>query len=436
MIRVTRNTARWIQLAGLVIAILGLAGFWLGRDVARSSLGSDQRDVLGIDDDAFFASFVVAGRDVFYEPGTRTPVLDEDGEIDYYEYEGRKTVDGTNTDTILYVSIIENAITMVAIPRDLFVGDGVDRINGVFARHGPDGLRQQVSDLLGVPVDYYAIINLDIFRDVVDALGGVEVNVPTRMYYEDRAGGLTIDIHPGLQVLDGETASEFVRYRQFQRGDIDRLDNVKQLAYAMLARLKQLNVRAVARIPELVDTVMRDVETNVSPALVRQLIPRIGRLEIRETATLPTEEVERPVDEGESVAIGLEVDTARLRPFLAATFGGSAGAPVAEAPEAGLRIVNRSGLVGLGEVYRDRLVGLGVPRERIDLREGSLDPTPTRLVTTLSTLTEADYYTSLLGVGIQQVDRLVGPAAFELVLGEDARRRAPEAIAARVDPQR
>jgi len=59
---------------------------------------------------------------------------------------------------------------------------------------------------VGLPVDSYVIINLDLFENVVDALGGVEVNVPYRMLYSDRAAGLSIDLQPGPQVLDGAAA--------------------------------------------------------------------------------------------------------------------------------------------------------------------------------------------------------------------------------------
>lgn len=411
------RNARLLQLLGLVIAITGLAGFWLGHDVDRAQLTQQQRELLGIAEDDFHASFVVAGRDVFYDQnGVATPVYGAGGRIVAWNYRGAKNVHGTQTDTILYVSIVNDSATMIAIPRDLLLDSGTRRINGVYFREGPDGLARRVEDILGLPIDYHAIIDLDIFQNVVNALGGVEVFVPERMYYRDNAANLTIDLHEGLQVLDGEQASDFIRYRQFRRGDIQRLDNVKTLAYAMLERIRSLNVRAVALLPELVDTFFEDVETNASPALVRQILPRIPTFRIQ-SATLPTREVTR------DGASGLVVDEAQIEEFLAATFGG-ATREFAGAPDANLLITNRSGVEDLEAWYRDRLIGYGVPEDRIQVRTGPLDPSPTRLLATIPHWQDADFYTSLLHTGKQQIEQLSPfervSVDLELVLGDDA----------------
>jgi hypothetical protein len=272
-----------------------------------------------------------------------------------------------------------------------------------------------VQDLLGLPVDYYAVINLDLFENVVDALGGVEVNVPYRMDYADHAQQLFIDLYPGPQVLDGEGAAGFVRFRESVRGDLDRLDRVKSLAFAMLQRLRDLNVRAVAMLPELIDVVFADVETNASPALVRELLPRLARIELR-SATLPTYE-----QEGSSAAF---LDRRDVEAFLAATFGGEARAWV-DAPEARVHVVDRTGREGTGAAYVAQLVAMGVPEEHLVLTEASFDPAPSRLVVTAPHWTDADYYAALLGVGKQQIDRLPAVAGravgIQLVLGDDAR---------------
>lgn len=398
-------------------------GFWWTRDADRTELGDQQRELLGIEENQFHASFVVAGRDIDYGPAD--PIYAQDGTIVGWSPRGGSSVQGGRTDTILYVNIVDSTVNMIAIPRDLFVGEGTRRINGAFTREGPDGLVRRVEALVGLPIDYYAIIDLDIFRDVVDALGGVEVNVPERMLYRDDAGGLTIDFQPGPQLLDGQAASEFVRYRQFRRGDIGRLDNVKRLAYAMLAKVKQLNVRAVGVVPDLVSTFFEQVETNASPALARQMLPRVGELEIR-SATLPTVAVERDGSSGEIA------DPRAVEAFLATTFGGTART-FRDAPESTLLISDRSGEDGLGAWYRERLMALGVPAERILVREDGFDPSGTRIVAVDGAWSDADYYTELLGTGKQQVDSLApydGEAVhMELVLGGDALGLAPASAA-------
>jgi len=408
--------ARLVQLLGLIVALSGLAGHWLTRDAERTELGIQQRELLGIEEDVFVASFVIAGRDLLYGEGESTPIYGSGGAIVGWEFDGLVSSRGVNTDTILYVNVIGANVTLIAIPRDVFVGGGTSRINGTLAREGAEGLVRRVEALVGLPIDYYAIIDLTIFQRIVDALGGVEVNVPERMYYRDVAGGLTIDLQPGPQLLDGQAASEFVRYRQFRRGDIDRLDNVKLLAYAMLAKVKQLNVRAVSAVPNLVSTFFEQVETNASPALARRMLPLLSDLEIR-SATLPSVEVER---DGH---LGLLADPVQVERFLAETFGGTART-FREAPEGTLLISDRSGRDGLGAWYRERLVALGVPEDRVLLREGSFEPSGTRVLATAGSWTDADFYTGLLGTGKQQVESLAPQSGrivdMELVLGGDA----------------
>ncbi len=412
--RLRRRRSRWLQLLGLVVAAAGLTGFWLERDVQRGELSDWQREVLGLAEGQTALSFVVAGRDRLYLEDMSTPIYDAEGNIVGWNYRGPRGIDGVNTDTILYLSIVGDDVTLIAIPRDLYVPAQDARINVVYAREGADGLRRTVGEVLGLPVDYHLIVNLDVFKHVVDALGGVEVNVPYRMRYVDVAGGLDIDLMPGPQVLDGKRAADFVRFRETVRGDYDRIDRVKTLAFAMLQRLRDLQLRAVTIIPELVDTLLADVETNASPALLRDLLPRLGRLQIR-AATLPTYEVE-----GSS---RLYVDPLETEAFLATTFGGTART-WADAPDVLLHVSDRSGREGLGEAYLERLVAMGIPEERLLLTRGSLDPAASRLLAVAAHWEDADYYAELLGVGKQQIDRLPFVAGrvvgLQLVIGRDA----------------
>lgn len=424
--RARRRRARLLQLLGLVVASVGLVGFWFDRDVARTELSEFQRELLGVEEGTTVTSFVVAGRDRMYYPELSTPVYGAGGTIVGWDYAGPRGLDGKLTDTILYVSVVGDEVTLVAIPRDLYLDAWQTRINAMYAYQGAEGLRRTVEELLGLPVDYYAVIDLDLFENVVDALGGVEVNVPYRMLYTDRAAGLRIDLQPGPQVLDGSDAAGFVRFRETVRGDLDRLDRIKSLAYAMLRRVRDLNVRAVTVLPELLDVVFADVETNASPALLRELLPRVARFELR-SATLPTYE-----QEGSSAAY---LDRREVEAFLAATFGGEARAWV-DAPEATVQVVDRSGRVGTGVAVVEQLEAMGVPAELLVLSEASFDPAPSRLVVTAPYWSDADFYASLLGIGKQQIDRLPAVAGrvigIQLVLGDDVRapQSAPPTFAA------
>lgn len=415
-------SARLLQLVGAVVALVGLAGFWLSRDVPRNLLDEGQQAVLNAPPGEFQASFVVAGRD--YDHVREAGALSFVGGRCVRSRPGEFVV-SRRTDTILFVSIIGNRVRLISIPRDLYLPEWQTKINAMYLFQGADGLRRSVGEVVGLPIDYYVIINLEIFERLVDALGGVSVNVPYRMDYQDCAADLIIDLQPGSQRLNGEQAAGFVRFRQTPRGDLDRLENLKTLAYAMLARLKELNLRAVGAFPALVDTFFDEVETNASPVLASQLLPRLAQLDIH-TATLPA-----IMSEGSS---NLTIDPSQIEAFLADFFGGRART-LAELPDAPLLITNRSGVPGLGTLIKERLVRLGIPEDRLVLREASLDPTPTRVLAIAERWQDARYYAELFHAGQQQIDRLpvidgVRPG-MELILGQDAQALIGATLVAR-----
>lgn len=418
----TLLSARLLQLVGAVVALVGLAGFWLSRDLPRNLLDEGQQAVLNVLPGEFQASFVVAGRD--FDHVREAGALSFVGGSCVRSRPGEFVV-SRRTDTILFVSIIGNRVRLISIPRDLYLPEWQTKINAMYLFQGAEGLKRSVSAVVGLPIDYYAIINLEIFERLVDVLGGVSVNVPYRMDYQDCAADLVIDLHPGPQRLDGAQAAGLVRFRQTPRGDLDRLDNLKTLAHAMLARLKELNLWAVGVLPALIDTFFAEVETNASPALAAQLLPRLAQLELH-AATLPTVEM--------AGIANLGVNPRQVETFMAELFGGRART-LAELPEALLLITNRSDIPGLERQIKDRLVRMGVPADRLVLREASLDPTPTRVLATAERWQEARYYAELFHAGQQQTDRSpvidgVRPG-MELILGQDAQALADAKLVAR-----
>lgn len=370
----------------------------------------------------FQMSFVLAGRDYNYDEWAG-PLVKRGGEL-VRSYVTEPQL-GIRTDTIIYVNIVGSRVYMISVPRDVMLevprGLGIEPrrvgLNQVYeypqlygTEDRAEALRKAVSNLLDLPVDYYAVVNIDIFKSLVDAVGGVTLEVPQRMYYVDQAGGLTIDLQPGLQHLDGDQAAGFVRYRKLLRGDIDRIENIKTLAYAVLSRLQALNVRAVTALPALLETFFDEVDTNMSLSALSHLVSQLGEVQL-EAATLPTQDVE---GSGRFVrAVPSEVET-----FLAGVFGGQARR-IAGTPRLALMLSNRSGLPGLARRVKAELIGLGVPAAQIRVRQGERDPA-TRVVTTHAGLAAAPFYADLFGVGWQQVDRLKLDEEIEIVLGQDA----------------
>ena len=117
---------------------------------------------------------------------------------------------------LLTVDTDSGQVAMLSIPRDTRIkmpGRGYDKINHAYAEGGVKQTRQAVENLLGVTVDYYIKMNFAGFYKVVDAVGGVDIDVDKRMYYSDPwddNGGLVIDFRPGLQHMDGKTAIKSV----------------------------------------------------------------------------------------------------------------------------------------------------------------------------------------------------------------------------------
>lgn len=414
------RTSRLLLLAGTLLAFAGLVGYWLWPRPDTVELNTVQQALLGISEEDFHVSAIVAGRDILYAYSSASPVYSQSGDIICWRPDGTRSIAGVNTDTMIYASLRNDELTLISLPRDLFVNESSNRKLNTMIAAGPDALKNEVANILGVPVDHYVILNLEIFRNLVDALGGVEVDVPQRMRYYDCTGGLDIDLQPGLQRLDGKQASDFVRFRSMPRQDLDRLENLKQLAIAMLRRLQELHVTAVTRLPALTSTFLSDVETDVTPADVAALLPRVGSIRIGTIATLPT------VDEFREGASGLGTDPAEVEWFLASVFGGHAR-EFADAPATELVVTDRSGDSEATDWYLNRLVALGVPEDRLVVRQAEPDKTPTRLVATLAGFEDAAYYAQLLNAGVQQVDRLGTidgqVRQLELVLGEDALTR-------------
>ena len=168
--------------------------------------------------------------------------------------------------------------TLLSIPRDTRVkirGRGYDKINAAFAYGGVSLTEATVENFLGIDIDHYIQIDTGSFVKIIDAIGGVDIDVEKRMYYEDPwddGGGLVIDLYPGRQHMDGKTAVTYVRYRDSE-GDIGRVK--RQQAFMAACMDKVTSPEIVPRIPKIVREVIDAVETDMS---LRQLLELAGAL--------------------------------------------------------------------------------------------------------------------------------------------------------------
>ncbi|ACA98372.1 MULTISPECIES: LCP family protein [unclassified Picosynechococcus] len=172
------------------------------------------------------------------------------------------------SDTILLVRFEpeQGQVNMLSIPRDSQVripNVGITKINEANAYGGGQLAAQVVSDALnGVAVDRYVRLTTDTFKELVDAVGGVNVFVPADMQYTDQTQGLEINLEKGWQVLDGEQAEQFVRFRQDQYGDIGRVQRQQILLKALREKIQSPAI--IPRLPALIGLVREHIDTNLT----------------------------------------------------------------------------------------------------------------------------------------------------------------------------
>lgn len=212
-------------------------------------------------------------------------INDEPGEKDVLEgrknvlllgMDARKGETMARTDTIMLASMDteKQQLAVLSIPRDTRVqipGHGMEKINSATLYGGPELAMSTVSDLLGVPVEDYVLTNYEGFKEIIDTLGGVTIDVEQRMYhYDPQDGGIyTINLRPGVQRLDGNKALQYVRYRGYALGDIDRAGHQQKFLAALTKEV--LQAETVLKLPKLVSKLDDAVATNMSFAELAKL---------------------------------------------------------------------------------------------------------------------------------------------------------------------
>lgn len=180
----------------------------------------------------------------------------------------------TDTLFLLTLDLDHRTATMLSIPRDTYTHIAgtkySTKVNSAFSTGGPARAMGTVAELLGVQPDHYLVLNIDATKKMVDALGGVDINVEHKMDYDDKWGHLSIHLLPGQQHLDGDQAVGFARYRHGnagapitpEDGDERRMYRQHVLMQAMVAKAK--NFMNAIQAPELVDIAMSTIRTDLT----------------------------------------------------------------------------------------------------------------------------------------------------------------------------
>jgi len=184
---------------------------------------------------------------------------------------------GGRTDTILLVTInpADNSVNITSFPRDLYVyipGGNNNRINTAFGRGGFETLASTFEYNLGVRPDYYALINFWSFTNLIDDLGGIDVNASQPLSEHTARGWFNIPA--GITHMSGATALYYSRSRK-STSDFDRNRRQQEVVTAVIDKL--ISLYTISKIPEVYQAYVNSVTTNIKLKDVISLIPVAAR---------------------------------------------------------------------------------------------------------------------------------------------------------------
>lgn len=220
------------------------------------------------------------------------------------------TIEADLTDTIMVASYNPNTQTanLLSIPRDTFTGKykskatASQKINALYNIYGgPEKTLEAVNEITGLDIQYYVVVKTQALIDLVDAIGGVEFNVPIDMKYDDTSQDLHIDLKAGEQKIDGKKAEQLLRFRhsnyvngvmttypsEYGNDDFGRMRTQRDFIVETLKQtLKPGNIFKIGQILEIAN---KNVETNLELSFVKDYIPYAVEFntDSMQTATLP-----------------------------------------------------------------------------------------------------------------------------------------------------
>ena len=230
---------------------------------------------------AFFANALVDNKPDYNEDDKKGMLVANDKATVMIMGVDERADDVGRSDTLMIATLDpdKNQAALLSVPRDTRVkikGHGFDKINAAYAYGGRKLTQETIESLLNTHIDHYIKINVHGFTKIIDALGGIDIDVEKRMYYEDPwddDGGLYIDLQPGMQHMDGKTAITYVRYRD-EEGDIGRIKRQQNFMKAVMDKLVSPTI--IPKLPAIVSAVSDSVETDMS---VSEILSFLGTLQ-------------------------------------------------------------------------------------------------------------------------------------------------------------
>lgn len=171
---------------------------------------------------------------------------------------------GREADTILLLSFSNDTgkSRLISIPRDTWVSadSSAGRVGSLYTWGGASLIVRHISNLLGISIHQYVVIDMDTFAELVDVFGGVDIYVEENMDYEDPESGLEIHLGQGYQHLNGNDAQKYLRFRSEKLGDVGRVQRQQKFFKAFYAKVLQLET--IPKLPAIADIFRNKMETS------------------------------------------------------------------------------------------------------------------------------------------------------------------------------
>ena len=171
----------------------------------------------------------------------------------------------TDTNLAVNIDLRSKQISVLSIPRDLWVyipKSGYGKLNEAYGDGGPQRVEATIAKNLGTPAfDYYVVLRLDATKNIIDALGGVDVPVEKDMDYDDTWGHLHIHLKKGLHHLSGEEAVGYIRFRHDPEGDFGRMRRQRQVVQILAKRMR--DPATAVHLPALLGVIKDNVRTDM-----------------------------------------------------------------------------------------------------------------------------------------------------------------------------
>lgn len=169
-------------------------------------------------------------------------------------------------------------VSLMSIPRDTYVGtSSVDgKMNSIYMYKYPEKVVKAVETITGVDIQHYLIFDAKILRNIVNEIGGVTVEVPFNMDYDDPDQNLYIHLKKGVQKLTGAQAEQFVRFRKnnngggYANGDVGRIATQQKFIKAMISEI--LKVENIGKVGNLVKIALNGTDTDITLDVIQQYL--------------------------------------------------------------------------------------------------------------------------------------------------------------------